>query len=441
MCQSKAHGGRRCGDTPAARASRKYGAPAFAFTMALPDGVPETLAALRECGDPLIVGGAVRDALKGASSKDTDIEVYGTTMDDLVKTLRGQGFAVDEVGRAFGVLKVSKRGVVRDLDVSVPRRDNAVGAGHRGFEVDTESPLTVTEAAARRDFTINALSYAPEFGAVIDPFNGTKDLKNGTLRHVSEAFSEDPLRVLRGFQFAGRFDMTLDPRTASLCRELRPRFEELAVERVREEWAKFYTKSRDHAAGVRALQAAGWDDIAPGLRDALRVPSVLPSLHNVAFVRPEDRAAVGAAVIAAHVPDEERKGFLRTTMVTKESARAAADLAAMDPYELGSAYARKTTAARLHRRGFTFARYREFAEVTEDTAALRVAEAATTEFICDGPEPPLLQGRDVLPFVSRKPGPWLGELVAESLDRQYRGEFADKDAAVAWAVSRAESMS
>lgn len=440
MCQSKAQGGRRCGDTPAARASRKYGAPAFAFTMELPNGVPETLTALRKCGDPLIVGGAVRDALKGISSKDTDIEVYGTTMDELVFTLRGDGFVVDEVGRAFGVLKVSKRGVVSDLDVSVPRRDNAVGAGHRGFEVDTDSPLTVTEAASRRDFTINAMSYSPELGAVVDPFDGAKDLKGGVLRHVSEAFAEDPLRVLRGFQFAGRFDMELDPRTASLCRELRPRYEELAVERVREEWAKFYAKSQNHAAGVKALVDAGWDDVTPGLRDALRVSSVIPQLQRVAGVRHEDRAVVGAAVIAAHIPDADRGAFLRTTLVSKESSRAAADLVALDPYELGSAYARKTTASRLYRRGFTFARYREFAEVTGDSAALRAVKAAREEFICDGPEPPLIQGRDVLPFVPRKPGPWLGELVAEALDRQYRGEFVDKDAAVAWAVSRAESM-
>lgn len=437
MCQSKAHGGRRCGDTPAARASRKYGAPAFAFTLELPAGVPETLTTLRKCGDPLIVGGAVRDALKGASSKDTDIEVYGTTMDDLVKTLRADGFGVDEVGRAFGVLKVSKRGVVSDLDVSVPRRDNAVGAGHRGFEVDTDSSLTVTEAAARRDFTINAMSYSPELGAVVDPFGGAKDLKGGVLRHVSDAFAEDPLRVLRGFQFAGRFDMELDPRTASLCKELRPRYEELAVERVRDEWAKFYTKSQNHAAGVKALVAAGWDDVTPGLRDALQVPAALTQLQRVADVRQEDRAVVGAAVIASHIPDDDRATFLRTTMVSKESSRAAADLVALDPYELGSVYARKTTASRLQRRGFTFARYREFAEVTGNDAALRVADAAVTEFISDGPEPALVQGRDVLSVVPRKPGPWLGELVSEALDRQYRGEFADKDAAVAWAVSQA----
>lgn len=407
--------------------------------MELPEGVPQTLDTLRKCGDPLIVGGAVRDALKGVNNKDTDIEVYGTTMDELVSTLRGDGFQVDEVGRAFGVLKVSKRGVVSDLDVSVPRRDNAVGAGHRGFEVDTDSPLTVTEAAARRDFTINAMSYSPELGAVVDPFGGAADLESRTLRHVSDAFAEDPLRVLRGFQFAGRFDMALDPCTASLCKELRPRYEELAVERVREEWAKFYTKSQDHAAGVRALVDAGWDDTVPGLRDALRGPSVLEHLAQVAYVKQEDRAVIGAAVIAAHIPEVDRPAFLRTTLVSKESSRAAADLGAMDPSTLDTAYDRKTTAARLQRRGFSFSRYLEYAEVTGDTTARWAAVHAVAEGVGDRPEPALIQGRDVLPFVSRKPGPWLGELMTEALDHQYRGEFASKEAAVAWAVSRANS--
>ena len=137
----------------------------------------------------------------------------------------------------------------------------------------------MTEAASRRDFTINAMSYSPEFGAVVDPFGGAKDLKAGTLRHVSDAFAEDPLRVLRGFQFAGRFDMRLDERTASLCKELRPRYDELAVERVREEWSKFFTKSRDHSAGVQALIVAGWDDTVPGLRDALRVNGAVSYTH------------------------------------------------------------------------------------------------------------------------------------------------------------------
>ena len=139
------------------------------------------------------------------------------------------------------------------------------------------------------------------------------------------------------------------------------------------------------------------------------------------------------------MPDDERPEFLRTVMVSKDDARGAGDLATLYPYELGSPYARKTAASKLHKRGFTFARYREFAEVTGDPAALAVAEAAVQESIAEGPEPALIQGRDVLPVVPRKPGPWLGELMNEALDRQYRGEFRSKEEALAWAMERAQT--
>ena len=131
-----------------------------------------------------------------------------------------------------------------DLDVAVPRRENKIAAGHRGFSVQTDSTMTVADAAARRDFTVNAILYDPAHGVTVDPFDGASDLKVGVLRHVSDKFSEDPLRVLRGVQMAGRFGMTLEPDTARLCRELRPQFDELAVERIQEEWTKLFTKGR-----------------------------------------------------------------------------------------------------------------------------------------------------------------------------------------------------
>ena len=105
------------------------------------------------------------------------------------------GLAFPPLGR---VLKVSKAGVVCDLDVSVPRRDSQIAAGHRGFTVALDTDLTVTEAAARPNFTVNALLYDPQRHVLIDPFGGAADLANRTLRHVSDQFGEDPLRVLGG---------------------------------------------------------------------------------------------------------------------------------------------------------------------------------------------------------------------------------------------------
>src|SRR5690625_1550288 len=231
MCQSKAEGGRRCPGTATGRAlnalyrqrrqesdpdrrealteriaglreAAEFYGGRFVSPMDLPldSGVSEALAACRGVGNPLIVGGAVRDVFSGADNKDVDIEVYGTSLPDLATELRGQGFRVDEVGAQFGVLKVSKKGGVSDLDISVPRRENTVGAGHRDIEVTVDSGMTVSEAAARRDFTINAMAVDPARGVLVDPYGGADDFRSKTLRAVGPAFAEDPLRVLRGVQ-------------------------------------------------------------------------------------------------------------------------------------------------------------------------------------------------------------------------------------------------
>ena len=126
------------------------------YDMNLPTGVDGVLKDLRNIGNPLVVGGAVRDSLSGHASKDVDIEVHGSSIGSIVKHLKEQGYHVDEVGRQFGVLKVSKGGV-KNLDVSVPRRENRVGVGHKAFAVEFSENMSVSEAAERRDFTFNAI--------------------------------------------------------------------------------------------------------------------------------------------------------------------------------------------------------------------------------------------------------------------------------------------
>jgi tRNA nucleotidyltransferase/poly(A) polymerase len=413
-----------------------YGPVVTPFEMDLDPGVHAAMDIARRAGNPLIVGGAVRDATLGADPKDIDIEVYGANIDTLTQRFLDEGYTVDEVGKQFGVLKVSKKGVVSDLDVAVPRRENKVGAGHRGFAVDVDSSgtMTVAEAAARRDFTVNAILYDHLCRAMVDPYDGSADLKAGVLRHVSEKFSEDPLRVLRGVQMAGRFNMTLDPDTASLCRDLRPQFATLATERVQEEWAKLYVKSTKPEMAVRALQETGWDDIIPGLKAALADDRTVKFLSRLPKVAPEERIVVGSAMVSSTMSPSDRSGFLAQTVLGKDSQNIAEDLASTDPARLNTSYERKVHANDMSRRGFTFERYLKFCGLRGDLAGIRVARAALAEGIATQPEPPMIQGRDVIALVgkSRKPGPWVGELVAEALDRQYRGEFTDVDAAREW---------
>ena len=223
--------------------------------MELPDDLRPVLEALREIGHPRLVGGCVRDWLLGQQPKDFDIEVPGVSFDQLRRALARFG-ATDVVGRSFGVIKLRRHG--REYDFALPRRESKTGAGHRGFVVEPDPTLTDAQAAARRDFTINAMAWDPFTQEVIDPCGGQADLTARILRHTSTAFSEDPLRVLRAMQFAARFDLTLAPETAELSRSIVHTYPELAVERVWAEWDKWATQSRRPSAGLRVLEETGW---------------------------------------------------------------------------------------------------------------------------------------------------------------------------------------
>ena len=223
--------------------------------MPLPEVLAEILRALRGVGRPWLVGGCVRDWLLGLETKDFDVEVAGTDYAALVRVLAPFGPA-DLVGRSFGVVKLRVGGA--EFDFSLPRRESKTGAGHRGFAVAPDPALTPAEAAARRDFTINAIAYDPFAGAIIDPHGGRADLRARLLRHTSAAFAEDPLRILRGMQFAARFDLSLAPETAALGRNIVDRFAELPVERVWGEWDKWAVKSTVPSRGLSVLEATGW---------------------------------------------------------------------------------------------------------------------------------------------------------------------------------------
>jgi tRNA nucleotidyltransferase (CCA-adding enzyme) len=222
----------------------------------LPEDLQAMLASVRRVGRPRLVGGGVRDWLLGLAPKDFDIEVAGIDFDGLRRALSAFG-PTDVVGRSFGVVKVRGESG-SEYDFSLPRRESKTGAGHRGFAVEPDPALGDAQAAARRDFTVNAIAIDPFTGALFDPFNGRADLRARVLRHTSPAFSEDPLRPLRAFQLAARFDFTLAPETAALCREMAPAFAELPVERVWGEWDKWAVKSARPSRGIGVLEETGW---------------------------------------------------------------------------------------------------------------------------------------------------------------------------------------
>ena len=163
-------------------------------------------------GSVYYVGGCVRDRLLGRESKDLDIEVHGVTPQQLEIVLDRMG-SRRTVGASFGVYGLAGCG----LDIAMPRREAAVGRGHRDFTVEVDPWLGPERAARRRDFTVNALMEDVLTGQVLDFFGGREDLRRGLLRHVDDhSFPEDPLRVLRGAQFAARFGFTVAEETVAL---------------------------------------------------------------------------------------------------------------------------------------------------------------------------------------------------------------------------------
>jgi len=238
------------------------------MTNEIPTKALSIMALLRAAGarDVLIVGGFVRDSLLGIPSKDVDIEVYGMPVDAIIATLAPH-FRLDVVGKSFGVIKIDN-----ELDVSVPRRESKIGMGHRDFKIDPDPNMTIEDAAARRDFTINSMAMR-EDGTIVDPFNGRRDLTMPVLRATSKAFQEDALRVLRAMQFAARFSGPIADRTTmDMARAMHSEFEFLPKERIWEEWKKFATKGRSAFYGFLVLTETEWIKHFPELDAMIGVP-------------------------------------------------------------------------------------------------------------------------------------------------------------------------
>jgi len=141
-----------------------------------------------------LVGGAVRDRLLGLPVTERDWVVIGATGDEL----EARGF--QRVGRSFPVYLHPDT----QEEYALARTETKTGPGYRGFEVRADPHVTLEQDLARRDLTINAIAQA-EDGHLVDPYGGRDDLENRVLRHVSDAFREDPVRVLRAARFAARF--------------------------------------------------------------------------------------------------------------------------------------------------------------------------------------------------------------------------------------------
>ena len=434
----------------------------------------------------VVVGGAVRDALLGGEPKDFDIEVHGVAYDRLAGLLSEHG-RVDLVGKSFGVVKLNAGG--REYDFSVPRRDSKFGLHHRDFHATFDEEITPREAASRRDFTINAMAYDPVTDELLDYFGGAQDLQNRVLRATSPAFAEDPLRVLRGMQFACRFDLTMDRETAAMCQTIADHYATIARERVADEFMKWAVKSSRPGRISEYLAASGWGVHFPEISRLAGVPQdphwhpegdvgshtmfVLDAAARIAereALAGDDRAVLLFAALchdfakATTTALREREGKMRWTSWGHEAdggpmSRAFLErigikgsivdrvVPMVENHLASSSIGREVTPRAIRRLAMrlapaTIADLLRLIEadysgrpplpVGLPDGALRIREMAEAQAVHHGPQPPLILGRHVLPYFDDRPGKHIGEVTAAAYEAQADGVFSSLEEGLGW---------
>lgn len=211
---------------------------------------------------PYLVGGCVRDFLLKKKIFDFDIEVFGTSPENLINSLSPKFKLLPQKCfirqcATFGVFKVEGF----NIDLSIPRVEEKIGNKHNSFAITLLPSCSVEQAANRRDFTINAIYFDIKNSALCDPCGGVNDLKNKILRNVSPRFSEDPLRVLRGMQFISRLELRPTDDLIKYAQKLSPH--ELSPERIFGEWKKFILLGKHPSLGLRFLKDCEWIQYFP----------------------------------------------------------------------------------------------------------------------------------------------------------------------------------
>lgn len=265
-------------------------------------------------GTCMLVGGAVIDSIQGGEPKDWDIEVYGLDQTEIEGILKGMRARFDAVGKSFGVLKTRLGGV--EVDISLPRKDSKVGAGHRGFLVETDPFLDPQEAARRRDLTINSMGINLHTMELVDHFGGLQDLEEGILRATDpETFIEDPLRVLRVMQLLARKGKTVDHETIRFCKVIQHEFQSLPKERIFEEFNKLLLKSEKPSMGLRFLYDCFWITHFPELLDLVGCKQN-PEWHPEGDVWQHTLLVIdNAAALRDFLPEELRLTFMYAALL------------------------------------------------------------------------------------------------------------------------------
>jgi len=244
-----------------------------------------------------VVGGAVRDELLGLPVKDRDHVVVGATPEEMERA------GYKPVGKDFPVFLHP----ATHEEYALARTERKSGRGYKGFTVHASPEVTLEEDLKRRDLTINAMAKG-EDGTIVDPFGGRKDLQAKILRHVSEAFAEDPVRILRTARFAARFGFAVAPETMALMKQMVSSGEAdyLVPERVWQELAKGLMEEEPERM-FEVLEAAGLQQkLLPELRERTAVGGSL-AVRFARLAWPLQESEVQALCERLKVPNEVRE--------------------------------------------------------------------------------------------------------------------------------------
>ena len=217
-----------------------------------------------------LVGGAVRDIVLGRKAKDHDYVVVGSTVQEMLDA----GF--QQVGKDFPTFL---HPTTKD-EYALARTEKSCGLKHTDFTVDFNPSITLEQDLYRRDLTMNAMAYDFEYDMYIDPYGGAEDIFNGVIRHVSEYFADDPLRILRAARFAAQYDFKIHPDTMGLMHGmvLQGKHLGLTIERVWNETVKAM-KTNKPSVYFNVLDELGiLHEYFPFVYDLHKVPQ--PEAHH-----------------------------------------------------------------------------------------------------------------------------------------------------------------
>ena len=214
-------------------------------------------------GRAFIVGGFVRDEIMGVSSHDKDLMVTGLSNDQFTTLFPD----AKTTGKDFPVFRMEVGG--EEMEIALARKERKTAVGHNGFTMLADGTVSVEEDLVRRDTTMNAIAKDVLSGEVIDPFGGIADIHAGVIRHVSDAFREDALRVLRVARQAAKFGFSVADETIGMCRSCKEELRTISAERVREEMMKALETERP-SVFFRTLVACDCLSVVFSEIDALR---------------------------------------------------------------------------------------------------------------------------------------------------------------------------